>query len=151
MLLRGVSLLRFVPGLYSGKGFWFEFSQGDIPNHLENHTTATLIQSQRKQKMQPLRRGFQGRSLLKYCNQVSCGENKAFNEMVECGEGTFQTLRDKQVSTGTETEESRTGKPNSKDALQNTSSGSSVFVAQKAHSHGCLCVRGSLDTAPKKA
>lgn len=27
--------------------------------------------------------GFQGRLLLKYCNQVSCGENKAFNETLE--------------------------------------------------------------------
>ena len=75
--------------------------------------------------------------------------------MPEREERTFQTLSDAQVSTGTETEETETGKPNSKDVLQNTSSGSSGFDGENAHSHGHLltlaCVHGSLNTAPKKA
>lgn len=115
---------------------WLEFSQVDILTHLENHITATSLQSQRKQSTEPSGGGFQGHSLLKYCNQVYCGENKALSGMFEREEGTFQTLRGTQVIAGTETEERRTGKPNSKDALQNTSSGSSVFDAQSAPSHG---------------
>ncbi len=104
--------------------------------HLDDRITATLLQSQRQQSMEPSRGAFQGHSLLKYCNQVSRGENKAFSGMLEREEGTFQTLRDTRVSTGTDTQERRTGKPNSKDSSQNTSSGSSVFDAQNAHSHG---------------
>lgn len=126
--------------------FWLDFSQDGIH-------TASLLQRQSKQSMEPSRGGFQGRSLLKYCNQVSCGENKAFNGMREREEGTFPSLRDTQVSTGTETEERRMGKPNSKDALQSTSSGSSAFWCTKCSlprtlTHTCVCAGHS--TQPRK-
>lgn len=109
-----------------------EFSQDGILTHLENHN-AILLQRQRKQSTEPSGGGFQGLALLDYCNQV---ENKAFNGMLECEEGTFPSHRDTQVSTGTETEERRMEKPNSRDASQSTSSGSSGFDAQNVHSHG---------------
>lgn len=107
--------------------------------------------------MQASRGGFQGRSLLKHSNQVSGGDNKAFNEMPEREGRTFQTFGETQVSTGTETKERGTGKPNSKDALQNTSSGSSVFDAEKrslprslAHTRGCVCACAGHSTQPRE-
>ncbi len=127
---------------------------GWYPNSSREPYNCYLTTVTKKTKHSLQEWGFEGRSLLKYCNQVSRGENKAFNEVLEREEGAFETLRDTQVSAGTETEEKRTAKPNSKDALRSTSTGSSAFHAQSAHSHGrslaLVCVRGSLDTAPKK-
>lgn len=121
--------------------FWLDFSQDGIH-------TATLLQRQSKQSMEPSRGGFQGRSLLKYCNQVSCGENKAFNGMHEREEGTFPS----------ETHRSALGlrqrrEGNSKDALQSTSSGSSAFWCTKCSlprtlTHTCVCAGHS--TQPRK-
>lgn len=59
---------------------------------LRNHS-ATLLDWQKRQSTQPWRGGLQGRSLLKYCNQVSCGGNKALNGMLKREEGTSPALQ----------------------------------------------------------
>ena len=156
MLLSAVGLHR----LHLQWGFWLVCSQDDILTHLENHTTANLLQPQRKQSGEPSRGVFQGRSLLKYCNQVSCGEHRKLSvECLSVKRGTFlnppRLTRGQRWDWGRGREEGR-GSRIPRMPRVNTSSGSSGFSDAPERSLPRTLThtrvrRGSLDTAPKKA
>ena len=92
-------------------------------------------------------------ALLKYCNQVSYRENKAFNEMLEREEGTFSNpQRDKGQHWDGDREE-KDGEAKfqrcfTQHKLRLVSLMHQALTPTGAHSHLCVC--RSLNTAPKK-
>lgn len=137
--------------------FWLVCSQDDILTHLENRTTANLLQPQRKQSTEPSRGVFQGRSLPKYCNQVSCEENRKLSmECLSMKRGHYkpsETHRGQRWDWGRGREEGR-GSQIPQMLRMNTSSGSSGFLdAPKRSLPRTLthtCVRAGHSTQPRK-